>query len=230
MSMPMLRIFVVLCCSAVALTAAAQRAAAAGVPSRHSSDAAAPAVALEPSSLTVTAATPGEYVVVLGFQSRTIMGSLDVVSAVMARPADSAGVARFDFDTPVPQRSIFAVVDYATGRYTVATPNGFPLRLRQLRPNAWRGNPNDDFDLLDVESRWVETLCVRPGTGVWHFFATDGAGLDADRRVDDRMSVPAERMNVVLGDVVSPGKFRPRDVVIVIDPHVMDVIATEVTR
>ncbi len=229
--LPAARFFLVFCCTLIASFAlSAPPAAAQFSRTRVTSDAASPSVALERTGLTVSAATPGEYVIVFGFERRMNLGSIEARNLVMARASDSAGVARFDFDRPIAATTVLAVVDYATGRYTIATPEGFAVRLRQLPAAAWRGRPDDDFDFVDLDSRWIEALCVRPGKAAWHVFATDGAGLDADRRVDNRMSLGAAQMTPLLGDLASPAKFRPHDIVIIIDPYAMDVVAAEVNR
>src|SRR5205814_1984472 len=79
--------------------------------------------------------------------------------------ADGDGVVALDLPSRIPYRSVFAVVDYGTGAYRVATPPGFPiLPLVDKEPIVAN---NGQLKRIVLNRPAAQMLLVRPGVGVW---------------------------------------------------------------
>ncbi|HSN85652.1 MAG TPA: hypothetical protein VL025_02790 [Thermoanaerobaculia bacterium] len=145
---------------------------------------------------------------------------------------DGDGTVRFELDREVPWKSIWVAVDLATGGYVLGTPEGFPLRERTL-PEAGLVRFAEGPEALDVAGELAEVLVVRPGLGAWGLTAGDGGTLDdgepGDRRVSFALPV-ARGLDRIPGNPAAPERYRPRDLVVVVDPNRMEVAVTRVAE
>ncbi|HYH07748.1 MAG TPA: hypothetical protein VEK11_11895 [Thermoanaerobaculia bacterium] len=188
----------------------------------------APTVVLESTQVLANGVTPASPVILYGIVRNTAPGAVMMRRLTIVNDADASGAVRFTLPYASTETTIFAVVDYATGRYTIVTPEVFPLEIRELTPSMLR-RKGGDYDALDVDARWLQALLVRPGSGAWQIFATDGSALDRDKQSDGRTMLDGLAMTKIAGSGVAE-RIRHKDVLIVIEPETMRVLATEVPK
>jgi len=188
-----------------------------------------PAIAFSARSVTVTDVTPVSKVILFGILRDPVPYAVSAHNFTLAQASDASGSVTFDLNADIAGPAIFAAVDYDSGRYALAASAGQTPRIITLPKNALK-KKDEEYQFLELETRWLEGLCVRPKKGAWSIFVTDGARLDHDGDTDGMVLIDAAEMHSLVGEEVSPRKFRPHDVVIVIDPRRMDVIATEVNE
>lgn len=188
----------------------------------------APSVVFEERALVISNLSPRAPVVLFaitrvptGYSSRT-------VEMTQVHSSDAAGVVRISLEKPFGPRTIVAAIDYETGAYAVVAPPDAPLRLTVLPRSLLSRKNDDELEQLAVGMDWVEAICVRPRRGVWRATVLDGGARDRDKVADGGLLFDATQMRRVHGDGDSPGRFRPRDVLVVIDPRRLEVLATEV--
>ena len=128
--------------------------------------------------------------------------------------ADGDGVVALDLPSRIPYRSVFAVVDYGTGAYRVATPPGFPiLPLVDKEPIVAN---NGQLKRIVLNRPAAQMLLVRPGVGVWGQVLGDGTGS-------------AEQAVSVAGtDSPNVSKFEAGDVLVLVDPNWVSIYAARV--
>jgi len=138
-------------------------------------------------------------------------------------------VARFSFGSPPPQSSVYAAIDYETGAYAIATPDGFPLRLANFPIGALR-KVDDAYTLFGLDRSGLEMLCVRPKKGAWRVFVTDCASNDRDGHCDGKLTVAAAALKPVMPTKDEMTSFKEHDVVVVIDLQRLDIMVSEVGK
>jgi len=185
-----------------------------------------PEIVIDGSVVRVSRATPGERVVLYGISRETGSGNFVGRNYTIVRRAAADGIMTVDLKEPVPPDTVFAAVDYESGRHAMASPQG-GVPYVVLPPESFRKR-DGEYEFLDVETRWLEVLCVRPRKGAWQGFLTDGAGHDGDGRRNGRTLLDPAHMELIVGDDATPKKFRRGDVVIVIDPRRLRIRGTEV--
>ncbi len=137
-------------------------------------------ISFSEAGLVVSALAPGGEIVYLSV-AREASG---YVSAVVRRQDhlkdnDNDGVVTIDFDGPVPLRSIWVVVDLATGAVAPATPADYPL-VSGLSGGFARSVAGGTFNRLGANAIRAHVLVVRPGVGAWVATLTDGSTADED--------------------------------------------------
>ncbi|HEY0553789.1 MAG TPA: hypothetical protein VGG20_05945 [Thermoanaerobaculia bacterium] len=139
---------------------------------------------------------------------------------------DGDGTVRLDLGKEVPLRSVWVVVDFATGQVAVAAPEGFPLRLV-----SWQGQGIERgasrSDRVEDARTFAEVLLVRPGVGAWQLTVGDGSSSDDDGAADGRIAAALDRMAPVAGTTPPPVRFDPKDVVVLIDPNRMELTVVQ---
>jgi hypothetical protein len=138
---------------------------------------------------------------------------------------DGDGAVRLELEQEVPLRSIWFVVDLATGETAVATPEGFPLLEMDLPGKAIPAALNR----LDLERRFAYLLLVRPGVGAWQLRIGDGGESDEDGEPDGTLRAALSSLAPLQeGGPPAPERFSPRDVLLVIDPGRMESAAVRI--
>jgi hypothetical protein len=188
----------------------------------------APTVVFENQQVLATGLTPGSPAILYGVIRDAVPGAVMMRRPTIVNDSDASGSVQFTIPYPLTEKTIFAVIDFATGRYTIATPEAFPLEMRELKPSMLR-KKGADYESLDLDVRWLQALLVRPGSGAWQIFATDGSGLDRDGTSDGRTMLDTVSMQRIAG-AGTPDRIRHKDVLIVIEPEHMRVLATEVPK
>ena len=144
-----------------------------------------------------------------------------------------SGVIDFDLGRVVPTRSIWAVVDLSSGRYTVATPQGFPRLELPFPASALKTKPSEDEDDQLINNHFVlEMLWVHPGdhksAGAWFTRVADGGDSDEDGKNDGKATVSASRFVAIGSSGAAPRKIKKGDILVMIDPFEMQFFATQV--
>ncbi len=185
----------------------------------------APVVTFEDSTVVVAAGQPAGRFALLGvgrlaggyLPAQVRLGDLVV--------ADALGDARYESAYGVPQPSVWAAVDLATGEVTLAAPGQDGVRLREVPPRALR----QELDGLDDRRRFLEVLVVRPDSapgagdgGAWLRAFGDGGDGDGDGATNGNLRVVPSLLEP-LGDApAAPARFAPGDVVVAIDPDTLE--------
>lgn len=140
---------------------------------------------------------------------------------------DGDGVARLELGRPVPEASLWIVVDLATGDTEMAAPGAFRLRELKADTRAFRKN----LDSIAVDRTDLEILAVRPGVGAWSLSLSDGGDLDGDGMTDGR-AVAALADLTPLGRTAtsSPAGLETGDVVAAIDVRNLELLAVRIAQ
>ena len=143
--------------------------------------------------------------------------------------AGADGVARLELEL-LPVRSVFSVVDLATGEVGLGTPEHFELRQGTLAPGAIDAGGGG----LTERRRWVYALWVRPrqdgGAGAWGAIVRDGGGSDADGVEDGAVRAAVSSFVAIGGgDSPPPQELAAGDVVVVVDAETLEVAATRLS-
>ncbi len=186
------------------------------------------AVSFEESAVAVTEVTAGGDVVFFSV-AREPQGFFQrVVRRVGVVAADALGEARLEPDPPgVPLKSVWAVVDLATGRYGVAAPAGFSLREVPFPGKALEAGAPGIVNRLRNQADAVDLLVVRPGVGAWTLSTWDLASEDHDGEDNDQVLASLGDLQAVeASGPPPPERFARDDVVVVILPETLRYYAT----
>ncbi|HYK02283.1 MAG TPA: hypothetical protein VE974_11040 [Thermoanaerobaculia bacterium] len=186
-----------------------------------------PAIAFEQGAVVITGITPGAQVIVFGIVREARNYTMRTMNVSVTLQSDERGEARLDLQRPVAATSIYAAVDYSSGDFVVASPPGTPLHVRPAQALRMKRNSGQEFDAFDFDAQWVEAIWVRPDQGAWKVSLMDGSGMDGNVAFGT-VQPGAALMRPVSGESAPPVAFRPHDVLIAVDPYLMDVAATAV--
>ena len=200
--------------------------------SAHADSAPTLTMTVNASTVTISGATPHGKVVFFGvarFIDRTTVTVRRLDQTVVDDDGD--GVVTVNIGGPVPWKSIFAAVDFATGRYILGTPDAhaFPLIALQVKANPLAEDSPGVVKHIVLSHSICEMLHVRPGVGVWGQVLADGNKFD-----DDHASNGEVKANVAAGVAIgtgmpaAPDKFAKGDVVVLIERQRMQVWAAAV--
>jgi hypothetical protein len=176
--------------------------------------AAAPRITFTTTGATVDGIHPGGDAIWFVHSVTTFSGSPSLSRTVqVATDADHDG--RVSLETAVGRSSVWAVVDFASGEYVIATPEGGPpLGELRERGNGWAaGRTHLDFSVSDLD-----VLVVRTGRGAWTMRCFHGGSCDGDRTADANLRVNLSDMKILHGGEKTPSVALPRDLVIAIHP------------
>jgi hypothetical protein len=140
---------------------------------------------------------------------------------------DGDGVVRYPVEGGVPLRSLFAAVDLASGDFETVSPEALGLRRVPWRgrgPGRWAGGK----DSVEDRRRILELLMVRPSVGVWAARLKDGDGSDADGVIDGRVEGLLESLSPLEAGPEAPSEFQRGDVVLALDPSVLEITLVKV--
>jgi len=141
--------------------------------------------------------------------------------------ADGDGTVTQDLGAPVPLRSMWVVVDLASGDFDAAAPDGFRLRRVSWRGRGIQNRPEGHDTVEDMRS-FAEVLVVRPGVGAWTLRLGDGGPLDADGAADGRLAAALDAMEPLPDSPAPPAHFQRDDTVLLLDPNAMEMTLVKV--
>ncbi|MEM9594085.1 MAG: hypothetical protein AAGD06_07470 [Acidobacteriota bacterium] len=127
------------------------------------------------------------------------------------------GEVRWTQDHPVPNVSVWAVVDLDTGKAAAASPPAAGLREAPFPGVRISQGALRTWGRLAVEAWQVQVLLVRPGKGAWSLWATEGTRDDEDGEADGWLTLETDRfepLGATAGDV---GDVQEGDLLTVFD-------------
>lgn len=138
-----------------------------------------------------------------------------LLSSVVQVVRDEDGDGKVSLEAEVVPSSVWVVVDFASGDYVIANPDGsLPVRELRERGNGWAaGREHLDFSVSDLH-----VLMVRPGRGAWETRLGQGGPLDGDGRPDNNLRVSLSNMRRLHGSETTAPVALPRDLVVAIHP------------
>ncbi|MGH2628753.1 MAG: hypothetical protein ACRDHY_19110 [Anaerolineales bacterium] len=175
-------------------------------------------VSFEEQGVVVSGLEPGSRVAWLSLTSEPRRYWVRDVRREGIEPADAGGTARIGLGEPVPPRSVWGVVDLASGVAAWAAPEGFPIE--EVVPEG-KGFDRDDRGRLNrllTRAVGLELLVVRPRSGAWALPVFDGSPSDRDGKPDGGLVAALEEGRPLLDGPVAPALLLPGDVVLGIDP------------
>jgi len=185
----------------------------------------APTITFEAEAVVVSDITPGGNVAWFSVAREIDERFATIVARrKIVQDKEETGSARYELDRGVPFQSIWVAVDLTTGIAAVATPEGYPLRQADL-PAASLGRTQGKDDWVEDTRSYVEVMVVRPADGsAWWSAAGDGGIEDDDGVSDGQLEVPLSTLHDVEGSAGNaPESFAAGDLVVVIDPNLMEV-------
>lgn len=184
------------------------------------------------STVTISGATPHGKVIFFGvgrFIDHTTVTVRRLDQTVVDDDGD--GVVTVDIGGPVPWKSIFAAVDFQSGRYVLGTPNAamFPLITLDVKVNPLAEDSPGVVKHIVVHRRVCEVLHVRPGVGAWSQILAAGNQFDeAHAGNGDVKANVAAGIAVGTAMPAAPDTFAKGDVVVLIERQRMQVWAATV--
>ncbi len=191
-----------------------------------------PSIVFEQNAVVVTDVTPNAQVIIFGIEREVRGFGWHTANVSVASQSDASGVARLDLQRAISSSSIYAAVDFVTGQYAIASPQGQPPKavpIGAFRMNDTVADEVKRYETFDFDRQWVQAICVRPGEGAWRVSLMDDSSGDSSP-LRGTMQMAAPQMQAIAGEASSPVKFRPHDILIAIDPYEMDVIALAVSE
>ncbi len=181
------------------------------------------AVSFEPDEVLITGVTPGRGIAVLNVSRypRTWVEAV-VPRAGVFHDDDSDGQITIPLESGLAWKSIWAVVDGASGEFVVATPEDFPARgvlfdaAGQIQPG-----PGGLLTRVVAHRQDLHLMLVRPRVAAWHAVVSDGNAADEDGSVNGRVRIDVTSARNLLGGNERPGRIRAGDVLVAIDPRYM---------
>lgn len=110
--------------------------------------------------------------------------------------------------------SVWLAVDFLTGRYALARPDGTQPRPLPSRGEHWAAGRTH----LDFMASELEVILVRPAKGAWVMRCEQGGPRDGDRRADGTLRVSLADMDLLHGEGDAAPVALPRDLIVAIDP------------
>jgi hypothetical protein len=206
------------------------------------------AVLVAMTSFSTAAAAPPELAVTFGSSTVSVRGIAPGATAVFfgigvkreryydtqvrwqgTEAADIVGAATFDAKQPIPEWSVWGVVDQTTGLYAIATPGKQGVNALDLSAAAFRSLTQGHNDGFAWDHPFLDLLYVHPGHGAW-VWTHVGIGTALNRDGTNRAtSVGAGDAKSLAGDTGHFDDFAPGGVLIAIDWYRMEVAAVRLT-
>lgn len=182
---------------------------------------AAPLVTFEAQSVVVSSLTPGAEVAYLSVAREPAGYSSSVVRREgRLQDEDHDGTVTIELGQAVPLRSIWLVVEMATGLVLPATPEGYPLR---------QAEPGSDVALavtagatrLGAQGAISHVLVVRPGGGAWVATWADGGTADEDGAGNRSILTGLDALEPLVDGPPPPLELAAGDRILTIDSDAM---------
>lgn len=188
-----------------------------------------PVISFESTAIVVSGVTPRAEVILFGVERKSWGYAMRTTDVFLTIESDQRGEARFELKRSIASGSIYSAIDGVSGDFAVASPGGKPVNVRPAQALRMKGKTGQEFDAFDIEGHWIEAVCVRRGQGAWRLSLMDESSVD-ESPTRGTVQMGAARMKAIGAASASPGKFRRHDVLIVIDPYNMTVVATAVNE
>lgn len=185
-----------------------------------------PSITINGQTVTAYDITPGGQVVFFGVALEpTGYESMLVRWSQTVTDTGDTGTVQFDAGRDISCKSVWVVVDIATGAYAVAAPPDCPLRFTALPALPFKRGAGGSVNNVIPDARNVEMLYVEPGTGAWTSTAMDGYESDADGAADGSATVALSSATPLQTGATAPTAFASGNVLIVVDSINLDVVA-----
>lgn len=190
-----------------------------------------PAVRIEKRAIVVEGVKPGRELLLFGVWHQPIPHSTHIRRwDKVAADDDRDGIVTFTFDSDIPFRSVWAVVDLHGDEYVVAGPEGFDLRSRPLPGSALKKN-GEDVEAIELEAYSTNVLVVRGGAGAWLLNSRQGDPATDDLPDDGNViRIDPGKLKPVTGNAPPPKVLTPGDLILVIEPYELDLHFARVGR
>lgn len=148
----------------------------------------------------------------------------------IAKDDDGDGAVRLELepDERIAPRSLWAVVDLASGELALASPEGETSVREVVFPGRGlaRGASNK-LDRFEAGREMVELLYVRPGTtpAAWGMSAGDGGEADDDGADDGALAAALAGARPLGASPAPPEELTSGDLVVAVDPRSLEVFA-----
>lgn len=187
-------------------------------------------VTLEADAVVATGVTPGGKVVLLGVTREIEEDDVPVARRHLEVLADTDGdgTVRYPLSGGIPLRSLWAMVDLASGEAGLAAPE--ELGSRRV---DWRGNGlqrrTDGKDSVEDQRTLLELVLVRASAGAaWALRVSDGDDSDGDGLINGRLEGILDRLQPLDGSAPAPAVFQPGDLVLALDPSRLEITLEKV--
>lgn len=180
-------------------------------------DVEAPAVQIEEKQVIASGVPAGSRVAFfsVGLGSDGYTSSVRRIAQVLPDD-DRDGRVLLDVPGGVAWRSVWVVVDVGSGRYTIATPEGYATKIEN-RGKRFGRSRGVDVDQLINAGGYADVLYIHPDGGVWLVRAEDGGAHDLDGGENGMTSVSLGDFQSLGTAAERPDGFTPGGVLITID-------------
>lgn len=170
-------------------------------------------ISLAGNGAVVEGITPGGHVVWLVLSLGEFSGWQRLTRRV-AVTLDEDRDGRVELGQKAGASSVWLAVDFLTGRYALARPDGTQPRPLQSRGDHWAAGRTH----LDFMTSELEVILVRPGKGAWVMRCEQGGPRDGDRRANGTLRVSLADMDLLHGEGDAVPVALPRDLIVAVDP------------
>jgi hypothetical protein len=190
--------------------------------------AASPVLTFDSASLTAGGVTASGGVVFIAVTRVPKVYYQEIATFREVVTADASGSAVLPLDAPAPRRSVWVVVDLASGAFAVGTPEDFTLTEEALAASGIGLDLEGKPSRLELSHQAAEVLLVRPASGAWGATVVDGGALDQKPEVDGALEVGLGALTP-LTQAPPPSELLAGDVLVVLDPNTLTHLAATVT-
>src|SRR5436853_6755395 len=146
------------------------------------------AITFEESAVVASGLSPGKTVVWFGVERQVDAEySSSLFQRYQVGTVAADGTARFLLEQPVAHRSIWIAVDFDTGGFGVAAPQGYRLKRLKNPPCRLGQGLASRPDEIPDDRPHLMGLVVRPTVGAWSFAGGDGGARDEDGVTDGHL-------------------------------------------
>ena len=177
----------------------------------------------------VSGVTPKHQAVLVGLANEPMGYYANLVTFhELLEDTDGDGIVHFDTKSRVAWKSIWGAVDLQTGDFMVAHPERSRGRQIDFKGQGLGRDANGKFNKLEHAGQWLDVLLVKPTGDVFRTVVVDGGPLDEDGKSDNVIHASLSSMELARGQGEKPDEYRQNDVLFVIDPDELTMVAVKV--